>query len=58
MGFMLRIYLSNHFLLYGHVTNIFDRKYAGIDATGTIDDLIMNPQMGRIVRFGVNYNMN
>lgn len=55
---MLRLYLSNHFLLYLHSQNIFNRHYAGIDATGTPDDLIYNPQPGRVLRFGVNYNMN
>ena len=55
---MLRIYLSNHFLIYVHVNNVFDRHFAGLDATGTYDDLIQNPQLGRLVRFGVNYNMN
>lgn len=54
----LRIYLSKHFLLYAHVQNIFNRHYAGIDATGTPDDLLYNPQPGRMMRFGVSYNMN
>lgn len=56
--FMLRVYLSKHFLLYLHGQNIFNRHYAGIDATGTPDDLLYNPQQGRQLRFGVNYNMN
>ncbi|MDO8368971.1 MAG: TonB-dependent receptor [Saprospiraceae bacterium] len=56
--FMSRLYLSNHFLVYFHVINVFDRHYAGIDATGTPDDLIYNPQQGRQWRLGVNYNMN
>lgn len=55
---MLRIYLSKNFLIYGHVKNMFNRQFAGIDATGTQDDLLYNPQPGRQVRFGVNYNMN
>ena len=53
-----RIYLSNHFLVYCNIQNIFDREFAGLDATGTVDDLLYNPQPGRFVRFGVNYNMN
>lgn len=56
--FMLRIYLSKNFLLYLHGQNVFNRHYAGIDATGTPDDLLYNPQQGRQMRFGVNYNMN
>jgi len=55
---MLRVYLSKHFLLYLHGQNIFNKHYAGIDATGTPDDLLYNPQQGRLLRFGVNYNMN
>lgn len=53
-----RVYLSNHFLVYCNFQNIFDREFAGLDATGTQDDLLYNPQPGRFVRFGVNYNMN
>lgn len=53
-----RIFLSNHFLMYINAQNIFDREFAGLDATGTPDDLLYNPQPGRMIRFGVNYNMN
>ncbi|MFN0215930.1 MAG: TonB-dependent receptor plug domain-containing protein [Saprospiraceae bacterium] len=56
--FMSRLYLSNHFLLYFQFINAFNRHYAGIDATGTPDDLLYNPQQGRQWRIGVNYNMN
>ncbi|HRI58541.1 MAG TPA: TonB-dependent receptor, partial [Saprospiraceae bacterium] len=55
---MMRLYLSNHFLVYLHFQNLFNRHYSGLDATGTPDDLLYNPQQGRLVRFGVNYNMN
>jgi outer membrane receptor for ferrienterochelin and colicin len=53
-----RVYLSNHFLVYFNFQNVFDREHQGLDATGTQDDLLYNPQPGRFVRFGVNYNMN
>lgn len=53
-----RVYLSNHFLMYVNVQNVFDREHKGLDATGTPDDLLYNPQPGRALRFGVNYNMN
>ncbi len=56
--FMSRIYLSKHFLVYFQLINTFNRASAGIDATGTPDDLIYNPQQGRQWRLGVNYNMN
>jgi outer membrane receptor protein involved in Fe transport len=53
-----RLYLSNHFLIYIQLQNMFNRRFAGLDATGTPDDLLFNPQQGRMIRFGVNYNMN
>ncbi len=53
-----RLYLSNHFLIYMQFQNMFNRRFAGLDATGTPDDLGFNPQQGRMIRFGVNYNMN
>lgn len=53
-----RIFLSEQFLVYCSFLNVFDREHAGLDATGTPDDLIYNPQPGRFVRLGVNYNMN
>jgi len=56
--FMSRLYLSNHFLVYFQLINAFDRHHPGIDATGTPDDLLYNPQQGRQWRLGVNYNMN
>jgi len=56
--FMTRLYLSNHFLVYFQLINAFNRHHAGIDATGTPDDLLYNPQQGRQWRLGVNYNMN
>ena len=53
-----QVYLSNHFLVYVQMQNMFNQHYAGLDATGTPDDLLYNPQPGRLVRFGLNYNMN
>ena len=53
-----RLYLSNHFLVYFYVQNLFNKRYGGLDATGTPDDLLYNPQQGRLIRFGINYNMN
>jgi len=55
---MARLYLSDQFLIYMQVQNLFNQKYAGIDATGTPEDLLYNPQPQRIVRIGVNYNMS
>ena len=53
-----RVFLSEQFLVYCNIMNVFDREHAGLDATGSPDDLIYNPQPGRFVRLGVNYNMN
>lgn len=55
---MIRFNLSDHFLIYLQGQNLFNKRYAGLDATGTPDDLAYNPQPGRLVRLGVNYNMN
>jgi outer membrane receptor protein involved in Fe transport len=55
---MVRTYLDKHFVVYFLLQNMFNRQYAGLDATGTPDDLLYNPQQGRIWRLGVNYNMN
>ncbi len=53
-----QLHLSKQFLVYFQMQNMFNRDYAGLDATGTPDDLLYNPQPGRTARFGVNYNMN
>ena len=53
-----RLFLSKQFLVYFYMQNMFNRHFAGLDATGTPDDLHYNPQQGRNIRFGVNYNLN
>jgi outer membrane receptor protein involved in Fe transport len=55
---MNRFYMSDHFIVYFQFQNLWNRHYAGIDATGTPDDLLYNPQQGRLFRLGINYNMN
>lgn len=54
----LRWYFSKYFLGYFHLQNMWNRQYAGLDATGTSDDLMYNLQQGRIFRFGVSYSVN
>ncbi|MBL7802252.1 MAG: TonB-dependent receptor [Saprospiraceae bacterium] len=54
----IRFNLSDHFLVYIQGQNLFNKRYAGLDASGTPDDLLYNPQPGRQIRLGVNYNMN
>lgn len=56
--FTYRFHMSKHFLFYLQITNAFNRKYAGLDASGTADDLLFNPQQLRNFRFGANYNLN
>ena len=53
-----RLYLNEQFVVYLHFQNVFNRRFAGLDATGTPDDLHYNAQQGRFFRFGANYNLN
>ncbi|MFN4081647.1 MAG: TonB-dependent receptor plug domain-containing protein [Saprospiraceae bacterium] len=52
-----RLYLNQHFSAYIILQNVFGKRYAGLDAAASPDDLIYNPQPGRFFRLGVNYNM-
>ncbi len=54
----LRLFLSDQFSAYLQIHNALNKRYAGIDAYGTPDDLLYNPQQRRIVRLGVSYNMS
>ena len=53
-----RIDFSRNFQLQLAFKNVFDQAYGGIDATGTADDLLYNPQVGRIVQFGASYRLD
>jgi hypothetical protein len=55
---LFRFYLNKNFVLYFNTVNIFNRKTYGIDASGSIDDLLAPLQQRRQMRFGINYNMN
>lgn len=55
---MLRFYLNKNFVLYFNTLNVFNRESYGIDASGSPDDALAPLQQRRLVRFGVNYNMN
>jgi hypothetical protein len=55
---LLRFYMNKNFVLYFNTVNIFNRKTYGIDASGSIDDLLRPLQQRRQMRFGINYNMN
>ncbi len=53
-----RLYLSEYFSVYVEGRNLFNRRYAGIDATQTPDDLLYNPQPRRLARLGVSYTLD
>ena len=46
-----------NFQAFVKVTNLFDEKYAGIDAIGSVDDLAFNPQPTRTYQVGLSYRM-
>jgi outer membrane receptor for ferrienterochelin and colicin len=54
----MRWSFNKNFALQAQILNMFGKEYAGIDATGTTDDMIFNPQHGRLWRIGANYNMD
>jgi hypothetical protein len=55
---MARVFLNKNFSAWLDVRNFFNKRYDGIDAYGTPDDLMINPQSGRVYRFGVQYNLD
>lgn len=52
---VFRVFLSDYFSAYVEARNLFDQRYAGIDATQTPADLLYNPQPRRLMRIGVSY---
>lgn len=50
--------LSKQFKVFVNVKNIFDKQYAGIDATGFDIDMIFNPQLRRQIRIGANFSLD
>jgi hypothetical protein len=53
-----RVFLNKNFSAWIDIRNALNRRYDGIDAYGTPDDLIVNPQAGRTLRFGLQYNLD
>ena len=43
--------------LFAYVRNIFSQKYGGISATGSPNDIYINPQQGRRLQLGVSYRL-
>jgi hemoglobin/transferrin/lactoferrin receptor protein len=54
---VLRYAVNERFDAYVKITNVFNKKYPGIRATGTLDDLTYNPQQGFWLRAGMNYTL-
>ncbi|MCB0663894.1 MAG: TonB-dependent receptor, partial [Saprospiraceae bacterium] len=54
---VVRIRLTDNFQVYSRFNNVFNNEYFGIDATGTSDDLIFNPQSKFWFLMGVNYQL-
>ena len=52
-----RVELSRNFQLSLSIHNLFDTNYAGLDATGTPDDLLFNPQTGRLIQLSAGYRL-
>jgi len=54
---MGRLQLSPSFNAFIKINNIFNTYYGGIGATGTFDDLLLNPQEAITFRLGMSYRM-
>jgi len=57
MDFMGRLQLTESFNAFCKIDNVFNAYYGGIGATGTLDDLVYNPQRGTTFRLGMSYRM-
>ena len=53
-----RYRLSDQLSMMLKIINVFNREYAGIDATGTDIDMPYNPQLMRNLQFGINFSFN
>ena len=43
--------------LFAYVRNVFSKMYGGISATGSPNDIYINPQQGRRLQVGVSYRL-
>ena len=43
--------------LFAYVRNVFAKRYGGLSATGSPDDIYFNPQQGRRFQLGVSYRL-
>ena len=57
LDFLVRLSISRNFQAFFQWNNIFNAKYGGIDAYGSENDLVYNPQYGRNFRIGLSFAM-
>ena len=55
LDIIARFILSDNFQAFVDIENVINSHYAGIDASGTRNDLIYNPQYGRSFLFGLSF---
>jgi outer membrane receptor for ferrienterochelin and colicin len=55
---LMRYELNRNFKIFFKFNNVFNNKYAGLNATNTPDDLLYNAQELRVFKLGMNYKMN
>jgi len=58
LGLRSQLRISRQMYGYVDLANVFNTKYAGIDATVHIDGLLFNPQPLFMFKFGVNFSLN
>jgi hemoglobin/transferrin/lactoferrin receptor protein len=58
MDLTWRYRVNENFTGYVTIYNVFDAEYGGLSATGTPDDLLYNPQSGRLWKLGLAYRLD
>lgn len=58
LDILTRYNISKNFSAYFQVLNVFNKKYGGLSATGTPDDLFYNAQSAQLGRFGISYRLD
>lgn len=53
-----RYKFNQNFQAFVKVLNVLNAQYAGLDAYGSLDDLMFNPQMGRNLQVGISFRLN
>lgn len=56
LDLLARISITRNFHAFFQLNNLFNEKYAGLDAYGTEYDLRYNPQFGRNFRLGLSFS--